>query len=205
MAAVAVTVTMLLLVGADGLAFPRTVQPPRRLASLHASLPSPLPQVPWLQQASPPLPWARPGLGRRRIDVEPLRQVVLDAWGAVEERVAQFWRRLRRVLSALIVAASSWSGSLGGGSRRGMAWGTGSAAVVAAAVAAPRPAEASLWRKYKDLSPVQKLATTPLFYVCNSGGSPYLQDDVQAGRPEQRIVVYFMSSEVRLVCVCVCV
>jgi hypothetical protein len=61
--------------------------------------------------------------------------------------------------------------------------------------AMPRAAEAGVLKKYRDLSPYQKLATTPLFYVCNSGGSPYLQDDVQAGKPEQRIIVYFMSSE----------
>lgn len=49
--------------------------------------------------------------------------------------------------------------------------------------------------KYAKLSPTQKLATTPLFFVSNSGGAPYLQEDVQTGNPNQRIVVYFMSSE----------
>ena len=32
-------------------------------------------------------------------------------------------------------------------------------------------------------------------FVSNSGGAPYLQEDVQSGNPNQRIVVYFMSSE----------
>ena len=50
-------------------------------------------------------------------------------------------------------------------------------------------------RKYSKLSSTQKLSTTPLFFIANSNGSPYLQEDVQAGKPEQRIVTYFMSSD----------
>lgn len=73
-------------------------------------------------------------------------------------------------------------------------------------------------KKYQDLTPAQRLATTPLFYVSNSRGNAYLQEDVQvapptsavhirpfstsfllrimqAGKPEQKIIVYFMSSE----------
>lgn len=46
---------------------------------------------------------------------------------------------------------------------------------------------------YKRLSPVQRVATTPLYFVCNSRGNAYLQEDVQGGNPEQRTVVYFMS------------
>jgi hypothetical protein len=34
-----------------------------------------------------------------------------------------------------------------------------------------------------------------LYFLCNSGGNPYLQDDVQAGNPDQKIIVYFMSSD----------
>lgn len=59
----------------------------------------------------------------------------------------------------------------------------------------PSPAGATLWQRYNRLAPTQKLATTPLYFVSNSGGSPYLQEDVQTGNPNQRIVVYFMSSE----------
>jgi len=59
----------------------------------------------------------------------------------------------------------------------------------------PQHAHASIFKRYTSLSPYQKLATTPLFFVTNSMGSPYLQEDLQAGKPEQRIVVYFMSSE----------
>ena len=59
----------------------------------------------------------------------------------------------------------------------------------------PSPAGATLWQRYNRLAPTQKLATTPLYFVSNSGGSPYLQEDVQTGNPNQRIVVYFMSPE----------
>lgn len=59
----------------------------------------------------------------------------------------------------------------------------------------PNIAHAGVLKKYSKLSPTQKLATTPLFFVCSSQGNPYLQDDVQAGKPDQKIVVYFMSSE----------
>lgn len=59
----------------------------------------------------------------------------------------------------------------------------------------PTITKASILKSYNKLSPIQKLATTPLFYICNQGGNPYLQDDLQSGNPEQRIVVYFMSSE----------
>jgi hypothetical protein len=52
-----------------------------------------------------------------------------------------------------------------------------------------------LEKGYQRLKPYERLATTPLFYVCNSGGNPYLQEDIQAGDPSQRIIVYFMSSE----------
>jgi hypothetical protein len=52
-----------------------------------------------------------------------------------------------------------------------------------------------LEKSYARLKPYERLSTTPLFYVCNSGGNPYLQEDIQAGDPSQRIIVYFMSSE----------
>jgi len=68
-------------------------------------------------------------------------------------------------------------------------------AVATAFLAAPQVANAGILKRYNNLSPMQKLATTPLFFVCNSGGSPYLQEDIQAGKPSQRIIVYFMSSE----------
>ena len=116
-------------------------------------------------------------------------RMVMNVW------MTQFWRYIRRAISAFIVAASSFSGSLVPGShmRRQFAVAGGLTAITTMSM--PRPAQASLFKKYRDLTPVQKLATTPVFFVCNSGGSPYLQDDVQAGKPEQKIVIYFMSSE----------
>jgi len=61
---------------------------------------------------------------------------------------------------------------------------------------APQAAHASaLKRSNQNLTPYQKLATTPLFFVTNTQGLPYLQQDMQAGKPEQAIIVYFMSSE----------
>ena len=115
--------------------------------------------------------------------------MVMNVW------MTQFWRYIRRAISAFIVAASSFSGSLAPGShmRRQLAVAGGLTAITTMSM--PRPAQASMFKKYRDLTPVQKLATTPVFFVCNSGGSPYLQDDVQAGKPEQKIVIYFMSSE----------
>ena len=72
----------------------------------------------------------------------------------------------------------------------------GAATASATLVAMPEASFAGVLKPFnRNKTPLQKLATTPLFYVCNSGGSPYLQEDVQAGKAEQRIVVYFMSSE----------
>jgi len=53
----------------------------------------------------------------------------------------------------------------------------------------------SCLKSYQSLSPTQKLATTPLFYVCNSRGGSFLQEDHQSGCLDQRIVTYFMSSD----------
>lgn len=74
-------------------------------------------------------------------------------------------------------------------------FGVAASSVVAAVGGGAGVASASALKAYKDLSATQKLATTPLYYVCNSRGNSYLQEDVQAGCPEQKIVTYFMSSE----------
>lgn len=34
-----------------------------------------------------------------------------------------------------------------------------------------------------------------IYLLIQIGGNPYLQEDLQAGKSDQRIVVYFMSSE----------
>jgi hypothetical protein len=70
------------------------------------------------------------------------------------------------------------------------------AAAAVAAFAAPKATNAGLLSKaYSNLQPYDRLSTTPLFYVCNSGGNPYLQEDIQTGNPSQRVITYFMSSE----------
>lgn len=45
----------------------------------------------------------------------------------------------------------------------------------------------------RDLSPYQKLGTTPVYYLCNSKGAAFLQEDTQAGNSDQKVVNYFMS------------
>lgn len=57
----------------------------------------------------------------------------------------------------------------------------------------PTHVNAGVVRDYSKLESFQKLATTPLFFISNSGGNPYLQEDHQTGDPQQRIIVYFMS------------
>lgn len=111
-----------------------------------------------------------------------------DAGAAINTICNSFFKYVRKIVAATAVIASS----LSSGGMRKLAFAN---SVVAAITAAPRRVQAVVIKKYRQLSPTQKLATTPLFFVCNSGGNPYLQDDIQAGKPEQRVIVYFMSSE----------
>lgn len=79
----------------------------------------------------------------------------------------------------------------------------------------------SLTTRYSGLSALQRLSTTPLYYVSSSQGHPYIQEDVQvtafihslsqayihsflfpshygafqSGQCDQKVIVYFMSSE----------
>lgn len=111
-----------------------------------------------------------------------------DVGSAIGTICNSFFKYVRKVVASTLVIASSLSSA-------GMRKVAFANSVVAAITAAPRRVSAVVAKKYKNLSPTQKLATTPLFFVCNSGGNPYLQDDIQAGKPEQRVIVYFMSSE----------
>ena len=54
---------------------------------------------------------------------------------------------------------------------------------------------AAFSKTYNKLMPSHKLATTPVFYLANSGGNPYMQEDMQAGNLNQRVFTYFLSSE----------
>jgi hypothetical protein len=115
--------------------------------------------------------------------------IVRELGAAVRNFTSSFWQYMRKVIAATMVVASSLTSAI---NVRNLAFAN---SVIAAITAAPKRAHASALKKYKQLSPSQKLATTPLFFVCNSGGQPYLQDDIQAGKPDQRVIVYFMSSE----------
>jgi hypothetical protein len=42
------------------------------------------------------------------------------------------------------------------------------------------------FKKYRDLTPTQRLGTTPVFYLANSRGSSYLQADTQVSVRDQR-------------------
>jgi hypothetical protein len=111
-----------------------------------------------------------------------------SATTAMNSITSNFMKYVRKIVASTLIIASSLSSA-------GMRKVAFANSVVAAITAAPRRVQASAIKKYNQLSPTQKLATTPLFFVCNSGGNPYLQDDIQSGKPEQRIIVYFMSSE----------
>jgi len=56
-------------------------------------------------------------------------------------------------------------------------------------------ANAGVLKPYSRLTPTEKLSTTPLYFVSNSRGNAYLQEDVQGAQPDQKVVTYFMSSE----------
>lgn len=101
---------------------------------------------------------------------------------------------IRKVITATLVVASSLTSPVAGMKRMVKPL-AATAAVVVSVIATPLAARAGVLRKYSKLTPTQKLATTPLFFLCNSNGQPFLQEDLQTGNPEQRIIVYFMSSE----------
>lgn len=51
------------------------------------------------------------------------------------------------------------------------------------------------FKKYNNLKATERVATTPLYYLCNSRGQSFIQEDNQIGNPDQRAMVYFMSSK----------
>ena len=98
-------------------------------------------------------------------------------------------KSMKRFFTAFVLSAQLWGNTFSRNIKQTAAF----ASVIT--TMAPTPAMAGVFKKYRRLSPTQRLATTPLFFVSNSGGSPYLQEDVQSGDPGQRIITYFMSSE----------
>ena len=132
--------------------------------------------TPKIQNNNPPF-----SLAKLRALVESLRE-------SASNRFATY---MKKVVTATLIVASSLSNPA---YVRKIAKPLATAGLVAMA-GTPLAATAGVLRKYTKLSPTQKLATTPLFYLANSNGQPFLQEDVQAGNPDQRIIVYFMSSE----------
>lgn len=65
-----------------------------------------------------------------------------------------------------------------------------------ALIASPKAiANAGVLKKYSKLSPMQKLATTPVYFMTNARGSALLSPDTTAGAPERRVVTYYLSFE----------
>lgn len=117
------------------------------------------------------------------------RLLVIDLFGKFQ---GLFGFCVKKVAALSIIAASALSRFNLNGFGAQLA---AASSVVATVGGGAGVARASALKQYKDLSATERLSTTPLYYVCNSRGNSYLQDDVQAGNPEQKIVVYFMSSE----------
>jgi hypothetical protein len=99
---------------------------------------------------------------------------------------------IKKVITATIVVANSLTTPFAN-QRYSFKPIAAATAIMSSVIAAPLAAKAGVLRKYTKLSPTQRLATTPLFFLTNSNGQPFLQEDVQTGNPEQRIIVYFMS------------
>ena len=76
---------------------------------------------------------------------------------------------MKKLFTALALSAQMWGNSWSRSVKQTAAF----ASVIT--TMAPTPAVAGVFKRYKRLSPTQRLATTPLFFVSNSGGSPYLQ------------------------------
>lgn len=102
--------------------------------------------------------------------------------------IHKYFVKVKQTVLSIFVAAFSFSGSKSILPKSAIA-------ITSALTSFPSISNAGILRKYSKLAPLQKLATTPVFFLSNSGGSPYLQEDIQAGKPEQRIVTYFMSSD----------
>jgi len=105
-------------------------------------------------------------------------------------------RYLKRVVSATFILASSLSSVVTPPSsalRRGV---LAASPMMSVITIGPRlVANAGVLKPYSKLSPTEKLSTTPLYFVSNSRGNAYLQEDVQGAQPDQKVVTYFMSSE----------
>eukprot|EP01039_Chlorochromonas_danica_P002941 gene2941-3209_t len=126
-------------------------------------------------------------VGPQRIPLDGLFKRAVEDIGKASRIIVYY---LKRFLAMSMILMSTWSMP----TLRRLSYVTASA--VTALISGPRMiANAATPQKYQKLAPYQKVGTTPLYYVCNSRGNSYLQEDVQSGSPNQRIVTYFMSSE----------
>ena len=91
----------------------------------------------------------------------------------IKQKVSNY---LRNVLTTTMVIASGVLAPIGPSAKR-MA--IASATVATAIVAPPQRANAGVYKSYNNLNSFERLGTTPLFFVCNSGGNAYLQEDIQ--------------------------
>lgn len=126
-------------------------------------------------------------------------KILRDAYQRMARFTEAFIGYMRRVAAAVVILAASLSSTLSEAMPSSMNLkrfsAAGSSMITAVTMGGTKVAYASAIKKYQDLTAAQRLATTPLFFVSNTRGNSYLQEDVQAGKPEQKIIVYFMSSE----------
>jgi hypothetical protein len=139
--------------------------------------------------------------GYHRENIE--NQLSVDSlFGTAKDNLAQFSLRfysyVKKIVASSFIFLSTWNSNfMKIPNIKRVA--TVASGVVSAALGGPRLAGAGIAnKKYKQLSPSARLATTPLYYVSNARGHAYLQEDVLSGgsgASSQKVIVYFMSSE----------
>lgn len=101
---------------------------------------------------------------------------LLSLFGIDTAKVSAFTNSILRFLKKVAATTMVIASCFGGSCKKMLLIGT---SVTTIATTIPKTAFASPWKSYSSLSPTEKLATTPLYYVTNSQGSPYLQEDIQ--------------------------
>lgn len=126
----------------------------------------------------------------KKSNIIPLNTLFAQAKQSMQKYTDVFVKYFRKLIAASMVIASSVNPMAV--KRASLVTGT----LMMTLASGPKMiARAGVLKKYQTLTAAQRLATTPLYFVANSRGNSYLQDDMQAGKPEQKVVVYFMSSE----------
>ncbi|RYG64461.1 hypothetical protein EON64_13940, partial [archaeon] len=123
-------------------------------------------------------------LAGEHIPLDRLFVKVHEGMQVVSARLRRFSRKVAAV-SLLLVSA------LPAPTFKRMSISMGSA--VAAVLSGPKLIAAA--RSYASWPARQRLGTTPLYFVTNSRGNAFLQEDSQSGRPGQKEIVYFLSHE----------